>query len=59
MKELVIKVNGMVCTGCESRVQNAIKAVRGVKKVVANHKRRNRYNFSERRNYRGTNERNN
>jgi len=38
MKETIIKVNGMVCEGCENRVQNAIKAIKGVKKVVANHK---------------------
>lgn len=37
MKEIIIKVNGMVCGGCENRVQNAIKSTKGVKKVVADH----------------------
>lgn len=37
MKEMILKVNGMVCEGCENRVQNAIKSVKGVKKVVASH----------------------
>lgn len=38
MKETIIKVEGMVCGGCENRVQNAIKTIKGIKKVVANHK---------------------
>lgn len=38
MKETVIKVNGMVCEGCENRVQNSIKQLKGIKKVVADHK---------------------
>ncbi len=38
MKEIIIKVEGMVCEGCENRVQNAVKTIKGVKKVVANHK---------------------
>lgn len=37
MKEIMLKVEGMVCGGCESRVQNAVKTIKGVKKVVANH----------------------
>ena len=37
MKELIIKVEGMVCSGCESRVQNALKTIKGVEKVIANH----------------------
>lgn len=37
MKELEIKVNGMMCSGCENRVQSALKTVEGVKEVVANH----------------------
>lgn len=37
MKEIIIKVNGMVCGGCENRIQNAIKSIKGVKKVTANH----------------------
>ena len=37
MKETIIKVDGMVCTGCENRVQNALKTIEGVEEVVANH----------------------
>lgn len=38
MKELIIKVEGMLCNGCENRVQNVLKQIEGVEKVVANHK---------------------
>ncbi len=38
MKETIIKVTGMVCNGCENRVQNALKTIEGVENVVANHK---------------------
>ena len=37
IKETTIKVNGMVCEGCENRVQNALKTIEGVENVVANH----------------------
>ncbi len=37
MKELIIKVEGMVCNGCENRVQNALKTIEGVESVVASH----------------------
>lgn len=37
MKEFVIKVNGMVCGGCEKRVQNALKTINGVENVIANY----------------------
>ncbi|MBQ2938094.1 MAG: heavy-metal-associated domain-containing protein [Clostridia bacterium] len=37
MKEIIIKVEGMVCNGCENRVQNALKTIKGVENVVANH----------------------
>lgn len=37
MKEIIIKVSGMVCVGCENRIQNAIKLLAGVSNVVANH----------------------
>ena len=37
MKETIIKVEGMVCGGCENRVQNALKTVEGVENVVADH----------------------
>lgn len=38
MKDLVLKVNGMMCEGCENRVQNVLGEIDGVEKVVANHK---------------------
>lgn len=38
MKELVITVEGMVCNGCENRLQNVVKQIEGVEKVNANHK---------------------
>lgn len=38
MKEIIIKVEGMVCNGCENRVQNALKTIKGVENVVANYK---------------------
>lgn len=37
MKEIILNVKGMVCEGCENRVQNAVKSISGVKKVKANH----------------------
>ncbi len=38
MKEMKIKVNGMVCEGCENRVKNALSTIEGVTKVQASHK---------------------
>ena len=37
MKETIIKVKGMVCNGCENRVQNALKNIEGVEDVKADH----------------------
>lgn len=37
MKEINIKVNGMVCGGCENRVKNAISTIEGVESVTADH----------------------
>ena len=37
MKELVFNVEGMMCSGCENRVQNSLKTIDGVAEVVANH----------------------
>ncbi len=37
MKEIILKVEGMACTGCENRIQNALKTKKGIKEVVANH----------------------
>ena len=38
MKELRIKINGMVCNGCENRVKTALSEISGVESVDANHK---------------------
>ena len=37
MKETKIKVEGMVCGGCENRVKNAVGAIEGVTNVTADH----------------------
>ena len=37
MKEIELKVEGMMCGGCENRVQNALKNIEGVAEVVASH----------------------
>jgi len=37
MEKIEIKVNGMVCEGCENRVKNALGTIEGVDKVEANH----------------------
>ena len=37
MKETNLIVNGMMCGGCENRVKNAIKNIKGVENVTADH----------------------
>ncbi len=37
MKELIFNVRGMMCGGCENRVQNALKTIDGVEEVKADH----------------------
>ena len=37
MKELKFKVEGMMCGGCENRVQSALKTIDGVENVKADH----------------------
>lgn len=37
MKEITIKVDGMVCSGCENRLKNALETINGVVKVIASH----------------------
>ena len=37
MKETIIKVEGMVCNGCENRVKNALKNIQWVETVEANY----------------------
>lgn len=38
MKEIILKVQGIACGGCENRIQNALKNMEGIEKVVASHK---------------------
>ena len=38
MEETIIKVEGMMCEGCENRIQNSLKNIEGIKEVKANHK---------------------
>ena len=37
MKEINLKVEGMMCTGCENRIQNAVKNMNEIKSVKADH----------------------
>jgi copper chaperone CopZ len=37
IKELILNVEGMHCSGCENRIQKAVSLVDGVKEVKANH----------------------
>lgn len=39
MTEINLKVDGMVCNGCENRVKNALENIDGVENVIANHER--------------------
>ena len=39
MKELLIKVDGMHCEGCEKRIQNALKNLKEIKKVIDKYKK--------------------
>ncbi len=38
MKEINIKVKGMMCEGCENRIKNAVSTINGVESVEANHR---------------------
>lgn len=38
MNEIILKVEGMMCEGCENRIQNSLKSIENVEKVEANHK---------------------
>ena len=37
MNEIILNVKGMMCNGCENRIQNALKTLDGVNEVDANH----------------------
>ena len=38
MKEIKINIKGMVCGGCQKRVENALGNIEGLEKVTANYK---------------------
>ena len=38
MNEIILNVEGMMCGGCEKRIENILKDVKNIKKVKANHK---------------------
>ena len=38
MKNIVIRVNGMHCSGCENRIKNILSDIEGVEEVKANYK---------------------
>ena len=37
MKEISLNIKGMMCTGCENRVKNALENIEGIEKVSADH----------------------
>ena len=37
MKEIILKINGMMCGGCENRVKNSVGNIEGVERVTADH----------------------
>lgn len=37
MKEIKIKVKGMVCEGCENRVKNVLSTIDGIENIEASH----------------------
>lgn len=39
MKEIIINVKGMVCGGCENRIKNVLKEMRGIEKVEADYRK--------------------
>ena len=39
MEETIIKVEGMMCTGCENRIQNDVSEIKGVESVKADHEK--------------------
>ena len=40
-KTIVMNVEGMHCAGCENRINNAVKTLKGVKSVKASHINKN------------------
>lgn len=40
MKDITLKVEGMMCEGCENRIQNTLSMIDGVKFVKASHEKK-------------------
>lgn len=38
MKEIILKVEGLMCGGCENRIKNALKNIKYISSIDANHK---------------------
>lgn len=38
MNVITLKINGMMCGGCENRVKNALNEIEGIENVNADHK---------------------
>ena len=39
MKDIIIKVEGMKCSGCENRITKALLNLEGIKEVSDNHEK--------------------
>ncbi len=39
MQKITLKIKGMVCHGCENRLENALKNIEGIKKVKADYQK--------------------
>ena len=39
MQEIILRVEGMMCTGCENRIEKALKNQKEVEAVKADHKK--------------------
>lgn len=39
MKNIIIKVEGMKCSGCENRIEKSLLNLDGIEKVNANHEK--------------------
>lgn len=37
MNEIILNVEGMMCGGCEKRIENALKDIKNIKNVHASH----------------------
>ena len=37
MKKIILNIEGIECSGCENRIQNAVSKIEGIENVIANH----------------------